>query len=111
MPLLEQVKIWVEQESPDGEAIAQTLDNLCYRLAGSVTPSAIAEIDAAISFLVSVHPEPKPQLVRPDALITAEPDTGPLVTFRDDAAPWVPALSADEKMDVFTKLKLSFRPH
>lgn len=111
MRLLEQVKCWVKQEAPDNEAIAQTLDNLCYQLAGSTTQSGKAEIEAAISYLLDLHPEPKPEIVRPDAQLSSEPDAGPLFPVDEEGESWEPALSAEEKVEAFTNLKMCFKPH
>lgn len=110
MRLLDQVKSWVEQEGPDNEAIAQTLDNLCYQLAGSATQSGKAEIEAAIEHLLYVHPEPKPVIVRPETQMPISPDIRPLMDFSQEDEGWEPPLSAEEKMAVFSQLKRCFKP-
>lgn len=111
MRLLEQVKRWVDQEAPDNESLAQTLDNLCYQLVGARTSSGKAEIEAAISHLLYVHPEPKPELLRPEGQISLEPDPGPLVPVGEDGEKWEPLLSAEEKQAAFLRLKLCLKPY
>ncbi len=105
MSLLDQVKSWVDQEVPGPESIAQTLDNLCYRLAGVQAPEPRADIEAAIEYLVGIHPEPKPEVVRPETQFTAEPDTSPLIPIQVDEGDEGSRLSEEAKRKAFMALK------
>jgi hypothetical protein len=111
MRILNQVKSWVDQEVPDSEAIVQTLDNLCYQLAGATTQDGKAEIEAAIGYLLEIHPEPKPDLVRPETQLIAQPDPSLLIPVTDFYQHMGQQLSPQEKRDEFLRLKQCLGPH
>ncbi len=102
MSTVQQAKEWLEAESPSTEEIRQAIENTCYLLAQPCSAERKADLNAVINLLVDRHPEPKPEIIRPETPSQGQIDCSPLLPADDNAQP---PISPQERRRLFDLVK------
>lgn len=109
MRLLDETKLWVEQEGPDAEEIRLTIDNLAFQHVSSDVVRR-ADLFESISFLCGLLAIDPSEVVLAEAITSktlSEVDLAPLGVSEGGLAG--KPLTGKEKADAFAALKESMK--